>query len=272
MIWSCANSDSPEGENDRLLASVYNRSLYWSELAPMLLPGMTSEDSTRFINTFVEGWVRDNLLLHEAEKNIPKDLDIDGLVRDYRASLILYNYENMLVELQLDSTITEDAYRTYYEEHKADFLLEKPLLRCFFVKVRKELDGWNELRQWWRKVDEPEFYDQVLAYANQSADLFMLADSSWYELETVVQELPTNTLSEYNYSSRREITASDEQFNYLVRIFDTRKVGDQAPLDYVRDQARKVILHKRKIDLLNKRKEEIYEKEERGNNFKIYTY
>ncbi len=70
----------------------------------MFPPG---EDSSLIINAYVERWIRETLLLLEAERNIPSDLNIDKLVRDYRASLVRHSYEQFLVEQLLDSTVTK---------------------------------------------------------------------------------------------------------------------------------------------------------------------
>lgn len=269
--WSaCTSSGTGELENDRLLAKAYNRSLYWSELAEMLPSETSREDSARIVNVYIERWVRESLLMHEAEKNIPQDLDIDELVRDYRASLIRHNYEKLLVELQLDSVVTPAQVLEYYDTNKEQYRLEQPILRCYYVQVPKEADGWNELRSWWNSQDE-EGYKKMVDYCSRNAAFYMLNDSVWYDLDKIVNQLPKNTLSEYNYSSKREISAGDSDFNYLVRIYETKPAGEYAPLEYIREQANKVILHKRKLKLLEDKKEEMYERESRRNNVKIYT-
>ena len=104
---SCQPVDQQQDINDRLLAQVYNKSLFQSELEGMFPPDSSPEDSALIVNSYIERWVRESLLMHEAERNIPKDLNIAVLVRDYRASLIRHNYDKLLVELQLDSTITD---------------------------------------------------------------------------------------------------------------------------------------------------------------------
>lgn len=104
VVAACTPVETGKGQDDRLLATVFNRSLYLSDLDEMIPESASKQDSTLFINAFTERWVRENVLMHEAEVNIPQDLNIDRLVRDYRASLIKHNYEQILVELEMDST------------------------------------------------------------------------------------------------------------------------------------------------------------------------
>ena len=68
----------------------------------MIYDGVSPEDSTLIINAYVERWVREQLLMQKAEENIPKDLNLNKLVNDYRESLILNNYERLLIESLLE--------------------------------------------------------------------------------------------------------------------------------------------------------------------------
>ena len=63
----------------------------------------------------------------------------------------------------------------------------------------------------------------------------------------------------------------NSRINGFLRIFETTAAGEYPPLSYIEGQATKVILHKRKIKLLEEKKEEMYERELRRNNVKIYT-
>ena len=83
----------------------------------MIPEGMSSEDSSLIINAFIRNWTRETVLLHEAEQNIPKGLDIDQLVEDYKASLIKHNYENIVVNNLFDSTVTHVQLEEFYEKN-----------------------------------------------------------------------------------------------------------------------------------------------------------
>ena len=92
LIASCSPVEEPPVEDDVVLAKVFNKTLYLSELEGMMPTAISREDSINFINAEVERWAREAVPMQEAEKNIPSDLNIDGLVRDYRASLVRHNY------------------------------------------------------------------------------------------------------------------------------------------------------------------------------------
>lgn len=267
LLSACGSQGAPDKENNRLIAQVFNKSLFQSELNELIGEAATPEDSTQIAKAYIEKWVREAVLMHEAEKYVPKDLNIDALVRDYRASLIRHNYEKLLVEMTLDSTINETDLNNYYQENKEQYKLKQPIIQCHFIKVPKPAENWSEVKKWW-KSDEEEDYRRLLDYCSRNTEIYLLDQSVWYYLNDISQYLPKGTLSANNYKSRKNISTNDDNYEYLLKIFQTTPAGEYAPLAFIQNQATKVILHKRKINLLEEKKEEMYERE-RG-NVKIY--
>jgi len=269
-IGACQPPDESVDKNDLLLAQAFNRSLYLSDLEGMVPENSSPEDSSLIVNAYIEKWVRENLLMHEAEKNVPHDLNIDELVRDYRASLIRHNYEKLLVELQLDSTITPAELNSYYEENKDEYRLKDMIIRGYLIKVPKGMEDLETLQQLW-KSDDKNDYKTLVDFCSNNATVYMLDDSLWYDLPEITLHLPKNFLTSSNAYPKRDYNTMDENFRYFLRIFETVPANEYPPPSYIQDQATKVILHKRKIKLLEEKKEEIYEREIRRNNVKIYT-
>lgn len=270
LLYTQCQPAEEEKENDRLLVKVYNKSLYLSDMDGMFPEGTTKDDSTAIINAYVERWIREALLLHEAERNIPIDLNIDKLVRDYRASLIRHNYERILVEQQLDSTVTQTELTAFYENNKEQYQLETPIVRCYFVKVPLPVPEATELRRLWNS-NEPKDYDALVNYCNKYATSHLLEDSTWYSVEDLAFNLPKGAITVDNIGSIKDFSQRDDQFQYYFKVFELKNIKEIAPLSYIEDQARKVILHRRKLKLLEDQKEEMYELEMRRNNVKLYT-
>ena len=271
FIIACNNASSESEENDRLLATAYNKSLYLSELDGMLPENISLEDSVKIINAYVERWIRKSLLMQEAEKNIPKDLNIDKLVRDYRASLVQYTYEQNLVEQELDSFITKRELNDFYEKNKDQYQLDAPIIRCNFIKVSQDAPELKKLQSLWQS-DNPEDAKLLLEYCNKHAEAFLLEDSIWYKVSLIEEELPKGTLTSTNVGSRKEISIRDSDYLYLFRVLELVNRKEIAPFSYIEGQASKVILHRRKIKLLETKKEELYEEETKKDNVKVFPF
>jgi hypothetical protein len=196
-------------------------------------------------------------------------MDINNLVRDYRASLVRTNYEKILVEQLLDSVIRQEELEAFYEENKLLYELETPIVRCHFIKVPIPTPEGSLLRDLWNQ-DAATALPNLTAYCDKYAELALLKDSLWYAVEEIAAQLPTGTLTTGNIGSKREFTQRDEHHQYYFRLFELKKRKEIAPLSYVEEQARKVILHKRKLQLVEEVKEDIYQRELRDNNVEVY--
>lgn len=266
FLTSCTPAEKALEENDVELAKVFSKKLFLSELEGMVPDGATPEDSTKIINAEVERWTRETLLMQEAEKNIPADLNIDELVRDYRMSLIRHNYEQFLVETQLDSVISEKEISEYYEKNKEQYQLQSSILRCFLIKVPKSSPNLDQLRSWWRSTNVEDF-KKMKNYATQNASFYMLKEKTWYQQSNLRTQLPQGS----NLNPTQDLNQSDENHFYFLQVFEKKSRNQLAPLGYIEDQIKKVILHKRKMVLLDQRKEELYDRETSKNNVKIFT-
>ncbi len=270
LYWGGCQFVQKQEAEDRLLAKVHNKTLYLSEMDGMFPEGTTGEDSSLIINAYIERWIREAILLYEAEKNIPSDLNIDKLVRDYRASLVRHNYEKIIVEQFLDSLVTADELLEFYNEHQEQYQLESPIVRCFFVKVSRSAPELEKVEGLWNNVSKQESYLQLVDYCAQYANAHLLEDSTWYRIEDIAVEFPQGMVSTENIS-RRELKHRDADYQYFLKIFEVKNKNEIAPISYVEEGIKKTILRNRKIKILEEKKEEMYELEMRRNNIEIYT-
>jgi hypothetical protein len=271
ILSGCQQTNAGGDQEDKLLAEVKNRRLYLSELDGMFPEGTSGADSNLIINAYVDRWVREALILNEAERNLPQDLNIDKLVRDYRASLLRNTYEQVLVEELLDSTVANQELRSFYEKNKEQFELETPIVRCHFIKVPLPVPQSDSLRIWWSGINQGNNLMKLRTYAEQYASTYELADSSWLRIEQLALELPQETITTENAIYRRDLRQEDDNFQYYLRVYEVKNRTEIAPLGYIEDQARKVILHSRKMKILKEKREDLYELEMRKNNIRIFT-
>lgn len=266
LLWHCGKGEG-EKKEDKLLARVYDRNLYLSELEGVVPEGTITSDSALLISAYIQRWLREQLMMYEAERNIPKDLDIDELVRSYRASLVRFNFEEQLIAEKLDSTVSEDELRAYYENNKDQFQLASTILKCLVLTISTKAPQ-SEINKLWYSHN-PADEAKLNAFAKQWASLALLDSEKWYTLQEVSALLPKGTLTAENAVSRRDGTLSDGDFRYYYRVIEAVQGKTTAPFDYAKDQTLKIILHKRKQELLERWKEDLYQKEMRRENIKI---
>lgn len=133
---SCQNEKN--GNSDKVIATVYDKVLYQSDLQDVLYEGVSINDSLVRTKAFIDNWIRRQLLIHQAENNIDKsELDFSRQIEDYRTSLIIYKYESMLIEKNLD-TVVSDAEIAKYIEDNAPLEMDKESVRYILLNMRKK--------------------------------------------------------------------------------------------------------------------------------------
>lgn len=266
LCFGCGTKPTDNG--GRILAKIGERELKMSDLEGMFPDGTTKTDSATIITAFVNRWLKDNLVMQEAEQNIPADVNIDKLVREYRSSLVLNTYQQKLMANTLDTAVNEQELRKFYDINKELYALETPIMRCLFVKIPNTAPDIKSFEKWWdegKKDDKNKIYN----YAESNASMFMLIDSAWHKADRIAVELPKGTIDPEDLSTG-EYTRKDETFSYFLKILKVKNKRDVAPFEFVKDQASKFILHQRKQKLIEDKREELFKRELQANNIKIF--
>ncbi len=270
LFWGCDRLENQEEtEQSQVLAQAFNKKLFLRDLEGILPEGYNREDSTMIYNAFVENWMRDAVLLHEAEQKIAQTLDIDKLVKDYRSTLILHNYEEIIVQTQLDSTISDSEFNQFYEANKDSYQLKDPLSRVWFMKIPLESNEIAQLDLWWTSQDVDDHLNMI-EYCDTYAEIYHLDKDKWYEIAKIKRYIPTKLTPLGTFTQQgANIIVSDERYKYYLRVFEIIQKNAAPPKEYIVEKARQVILQKRKSTLLEEHKEKLYEKE--INNVKVFT-
>jgi hypothetical protein len=254
---------------DKKLARVHNYVLNLSDLEGLFSENTSPSDSAAIIQVFRDRWIREALILNEAERNKPDNLDIESLVKNYRESLLKNSYEQVVVEQELDSTIAANELQDFYEKNKEQYELETPIIRCYFLKVALPIDKVDSLRTWWNKPT-PANLEKLQTYSDRKGGTYILNDSLWTRLEEIAIELPKGSLTAANVAAKKDFQQRDDKYQYYLKVFEVKKRREIAPLSFIEEQARKVILHSRKIKLLQEKKETLYDLELRRKNIEIF--
>ncbi|NND06897.1 MAG: hypothetical protein HKN87_11000 [Saprospiraceae bacterium] len=262
------------GRSDKLVAQVFDKKLYESEVLSIIPTDSKPEDSILIRNAYIDRWARESVMMHEAEKNIPPDLAIDRLVQDYAASLVMHQYEKTVVESLLDTLIDNQELEAYYEENKSQYLLESTIVRCHFIKVPRVVPkrAIEKIENLWRSNQRKEKdFAALVELCNLYATTFYLSDSIWYKLDLISGEMPKGAVNESVIRSNDVFQLENNDYYYFLKVLEIKDRKEIAPLTYIREQAAKVILHKRKIDLLAKLNEDLYQRASARNDIKIFA-
>lgn len=260
-------SNSDNVAEDILLAQVGNRSLYLSELKDLFPDNSSKADSNNILITFVDKWIRETILLNEAEKYIANAIDIDKLVEDYRESLLIHNYEEQLVEERLDTTITMAEKEEFYNQNKEAYKLVNPIIRVRYAKMPAEQTDIKTFKSLWIKQDTDAMIDFCQKYQLDHS----FNDSNWITFANLEIKLPQELFSLSQIKSKKSLDKEYDGVQYFVKVLEYKDENEIAPLPYIEDKIAKVILYNRKINLLTNIKEKLYERELEFKRIKTYN-
>ena len=180
IFLGCNNQPTEDGG----LARAYNSVLYPTDLGEVTKNVTSKQDSVMMTQAFIENWCRDKMMLNLAKKNMPDDLDIDRLVEEYRSSLIINSYREVLLQKQEDTTVTMPEIETYYEKTKTNYPLSETIFKGIFIKIDRDADDVSKLKRWW-KYDKDDGVGKMRNYIRQNAEFFILDDKTWRPISTV---------------------------------------------------------------------------------------
>ena len=230
-------------------ARVNNSYLSKEELNEAMPEGLPSEDSLLFRNNYIKMWATKELLLEKARINVEdRDREIQELVRNYERELLIERYRKALLQQELDTLITEEDINDYYEANKNVYRLNEELLQLKYIHFSSDLADKKELIKLFKSEVQEEI-DELIARELEFYS-FSLNDSIWVSYRDVEKKL-TFLNDEKNLKKNQFIQKEDSLGVYLLAVKGIRRRNDIAPKEYVIPTIQQMILHKRKLELMN---------------------
>jgi hypothetical protein len=232
--------------------------------------GSSKDDSTALAKLYIDNWIRTRLLLKKAELNLSKEqLDISEEIETYRTSLLIYKYEDRLLQERLDTTVHESEIQSYYEANRDNFSSEEYAVRAIYIKLPANAPTQWKVRRWYMSDQEKDVQD-LMDYCRSYAVKFDFFDDEWVPWSNVEKELPQKEAATRQLSHYDRVEQKDGEFNYFVRLKEKRAPGDTAPLVFVRDKVKSIIINKRKLKFISELEKNIYNDALAKKQFEIY--
>ncbi len=238
-------------QDDPVLVKAYNQMFTLAQLRDMIPAGTPPRDSIQMAKNFIDTWIREQVILHLAEKNLPDHMkQVQQQLEEYRKSLIMYIYESELIRQHLDTAVSEEEIVAYYNNHPQNFELKDNIVKATYVVVKHNAPKLNKLRTWFRSEsakDKKLLHD----YCYQFATTFRLDDENWILFDELVKAIPIKTYDQEHFlRNNRLIEIADSAYHYWIRIHDFKIKESLSPLEFERENIRALILNKRKLQLI----------------------
>lgn len=258
-------------KTEHAVARVYNEYLYESDLKSVIPMGTPAKDSIGLAKSYIDSWVHQRLVIHQAEQNLTSaQMEFTQQLDNYKNSLIIYTYENELVKQKLDTLVTDEDIENYYDVNQQNFLLKDNIVQLQYVKLPLKSAYIKQFRKLLGS-DNPADKTRLSQQCEQYASDYFLDDQNWLPFNDLLKQIPIKTYNQEEFlKNRRDLEYQDSAFIYLVRFKDFKIKESVSPLSFEKERIRNIILNKRKIDLTKKMREDIFEQAQKKNDFEIY--
>ena len=264
VLFSCADN-----VGDDRIASVGDSELFLSDILREMPSNI--EDSAYFVQYYMDKWIREQLMLYHAELNLSIDMkDYEKQIDEYRSSLLIYAYQQQLLNQNFDTMISDQSILDYYNQYQDEFRLNSSIFKGRYIVVNKSAPRLSYLSIWYKSNKDEEFLE-LEDYCKQFAQEYYLADSNWQYFSLINNNLPDQIEDEVSFlRNNKSLYLEDENFRYYIYIKDYKIKGNISPLGLEKEKIRNVLLNKNKINYLSKLEDELYQNGLALDKIKIY--
>jgi hypothetical protein len=264
----CNSGDEPL---KKAVAEVGDNKLYLSEISSVIPPEAESEDSILMADDYIKKWVKRELLLQKAEENLTAEQkNVSEQLEEYRKSLMLYKYKNAIMSQRMDTTVTNQQVQEYYDANAEKFVLNNNIVKAVYIKIPNDLANPDQLKEM-SKNNSTEGIIELRDYCLQYAKGFDIFIDNWVDFQLLTKNIPEPIENPEQFLQQNQmIERNDSDYYYLVTIYNYKLKNDQAPVEYVEEKIKNLIINRRKIDFLKQLENNVYSEGVKNNKFKIF--
>lgn len=269
---SCEYLQPKETEAVKVIAKAGGQELPEENIIGLLPTNISPKDSATFVQKFVEDWVKKQLMISKAKENIDfNEAQIQQKVLEYQYALMVHDYEKRYIDQNMNMEVSDLEIDDYYEQKSENFVLRQNLTKCLYFKIPVSAPNLPRFKR--NLKNYPKDSASVWDYSNQFSIRAFQDNTIWVRFDEVILETPLKEINNKTQFLRTNsyIETSDEDYVYLLKIFEYKLVGEIAPIEFVRESISDIILNKRKIELKKELEKNIYEEAKASNAFEIYS-
>ncbi len=253
------------------VAKMGDEILYLSDLESIIPRELTGEDSILLAEDYVNKWIRTELMIKKANENLTlNQKDVSRELEEYRKSLIIYRYQKEVMLEKMDTIVKESELNDFYHRNRENFILSENIVKAFFIKIPLQVSNPEQAKAFCERTSAGKI-KELQDFCIRNAVDYDLPLETWVNSSTLLGKFPGVPDDDTALLTRNSpLEARDDSFYYFICILGYHLKGSVAPLDYISETVRNLILNNRKTEFLKKIEEEIYLEGVRNNKFRIY--
>ena len=251
-------------KNDPVVAQVYEYKLYASEIQAFLPQGLSPNDSTALVRDYIDNWIKEKLVLHEAEKKLsPKEKNFEKEMLSYRNSLLMNRYYDKLwLKDTANVRISDKEIADFAHALDNRYTVEKEIVRGNYVKIPTKTPTLESVKKILFDENLRKENKETLVQLLGDSIEYLLDDDAWLYLDDLQNEVAfeINAENVANDKSAQRIEKTVGDNTILLVILDYRSQRSVNETKEERAAAQMLLMNQRKTQFINQYIQDLYDK------------
>ena len=255
-IQSCSTSNFDS--NEVVVVEAFGQTLSLDTISSRVPDNMNYDDSLMLADRIVNGWIREQVLLAQAEKSLTEeDAKFSRQIQAYRNALLVSEYENRYVNSRLNREVSDLELEEFHLSNPELFKLPEHVVQAVFLHLPEEEVNLDSAVVWLSEADSltmPKLEKWCIEHnASYSVDT-----EYWWFLSDLLNQVPMQIYRLEDQLKRRKVVEfSSEGRTYMMKIIDHKFKDLPAPLEIAGERIEEIIIQERRRTLLDNLRDEL---------------
>lgn len=246
---------------DDVIARVGREYLTKDDIAEVIPAGVVGADSVAYVKAYVDKWFVRQLKIEEAAELFPEsEYDIEKMVEDYRQSLLISRVDQFYIDKQMDKEVTDEQVAEYYNAHKSDFTLDRTMVKGRVLRFDASYRQTKRLKEQMQKALSSSEAEKSFTDVCQKNGFELIDNRAmWLNFTDFITHLPVLAAQD-NEPLLDKMGVQEMKMGKDCYYFDFTSVcrkGNVAPLEVVADNIRRILLTRRRAEVIRQHEEQI---------------
>jgi hypothetical protein len=239
------NTDRPEN----VIAEYNGQYLSLDQVKNEFENCKTESDTTERIEVIKSQWLKYQLIIEKAEKELPStEINIDLDLLQYKADLLRYKFDNFYINNKINTSVSQQEIEEFYDNNQSILKSNKTLVKAVYIEIDKAVKDKYKAKQWLASNREKD-QERLKIYCFQNAEVFDDFEDSWVELDKLQAMSRSNQLVASKIKKNKVSEYHSDKTTYYILFTDIINKGQLAPLEYVKPEIAEMIINNRRRDL-----------------------
>ena len=259
IVWSISACSTSNTHTDEIIVvEAFSKSLSLDSISSLIPDNMSYDDSTMLADRIINSWIREQVLLAQAEKSLSdQDPQFARQIQTYRNALLVSEYESSYVDSRLNRVVTEEEITEFHNTNPELFKLSEHVVRAVFVHLPEEEVELDSVKVWLSEADSITM-PRLEKWCIEHGANYAIDTEYWWLISDLLNQVPMQIYRIEDQLKRKKIIEfSEDGRTYLLKILDHRLKDLPSPLAIARERIVEIILQERRRTILENLRDEL---------------